>query len=150
MGKPSDAEFVDTFVAMQEEGQGVWRVQIFRPQDGVRLLAGVMTDDPVALRAIAAIRHIFATIRAGKPAAPEILCALCETPFHAKSQDPAAIALLTPDADDPSGCMAAVVCAACDSIHTRAQLREALMGFYRDNLIPGAEALPPLSPPGRA
>jgi hypothetical protein len=120
-------QWVDNFARMQAEGQSVWNVNIFTPEDVDRLLIAAVAGDPQAAMWIPMIGRMMQMIsairRPNRKRSP--LCLLCDTVFW-RRQIPRAFVYLNARVDEPTNALFSAVCRKCrDRLPTDRDLKAA-------------------------
>lgn len=132
--------------AIQAEGQGVWQLSIWGPENMLGVTAAAMSGDPEATAVLRAIAHSLRAIEEA-PADRPWLCLTCDHAFTAHNTPLAFVLLHACRAD----AKAAVSNGLCDDCYCRpGSLMERVTDVYRRNMIPGLRVLPPISQPGKA
>lgn len=121
------------FERMQAEGQGVWKVTIWSPDDATELVARRLLGDDYADRVLRAITSSLRQI-AHAPAHDKLLCLTCSATFDGKTP-PGAFVLLHAACDDPQHSICNGICTACHAQHDRAALRNLVFDYYRRNVM---------------
>ena len=126
--------------AIQREGQGVWRFEVFDCVDLPEFLLDVLLMGRPQ-RGLAKV--VFDTASGLASGSVECDCLLCGTSFG-KTVVPRDIVALSALTDDPKNALAFCICNGChDEDHS--VLRDRIAGYLRDNLISDLRVLPPLT-----
>jgi hypothetical protein len=126
---------------------GVLRLTLVTAADAIALIASAQADDSYALACLRALDTY--RRRIGRPATDPPGCLTCGRRLGA---DTPLLALIIPDRDDASQCLAIGLCASCAGRHRdRAGLEAAIIGALRRMLWPDLRTIaPPAGAVGRA
>jgi hypothetical protein len=136
-------EFLRKAKRLQDEGQGVFRIEFVQPYDIPSLFLASGAGNVQATRTAHMVGQFLKMIATAKPA---WLCLLCDTELS-PAAPPATIAIMAAHRDDPSAAIVNGICIGCAG---KPELEAALLAKYRNSLIPDLRLLPPFSRPGRA
>jgi len=126
----------------QHEGQCVWDLRIFFPEDALRLMAEATGNRHAAVL----FAMLAGTIRDMEAAKDQAMCLLCPQTFGHDS--PRAFVLLTPLVGSPRNGIANALCDAC--AEPSGPLLERVLDSYRQVGMSNLRVLPPPHPAGRA
>jgi len=120
----------------EAEGQSVWTINVFTPEDVDPLLMAALAGDDEAARWLPMIgrmmRQVQSVKRPNRKKSP--LCLLCDTIFWCR-QIPRAFVFLVPRCDDPTLATASGICRKCRDGRTLRELQVAAMDVYRKQLL---------------
>jgi hypothetical protein len=133
--------------AIEAEGQGIWQMAIYGPDNLLQLFTDALGADNYASATVFAIEQMITQILT---TGPKPLCLTCENQFS-KSLMPIAWVIVHAKRDDPDKAIGNGVCADCWSRYRSSQLLLPIaLDLYRRGALPTLRRLPPLSPPGTA
>lgn len=137
---------------VQAEGQGVWRIELINRQGVLELLPHAQAGDTRAQRLLLLVRQLLDQVAACTSPDPEAgtLCLLCDTVFW-QQQPPEVWSILLAERDDPHRVLATGICTGCCTrLGDLSAIKDAVLAYYQDKMIPDLRVLPSFSAPGRA
>ena len=128
-----------------EEGQGLWQILFFTPQDVMAMMMGFAQGDDWARQWLPPLAHLIGRISAIQSAtrgqSPQCLC--CDTLFW-QDELPAVFVGLVPASDEPTQVTMSGICEQCDDgFEDFPALKAGVLDAFRSVLGDDARELPP-------
>ena len=138
--------FVKGVRTVEAEGQGVWQMSIYAPDDVAGLLVDTLAGDERAAKTMAMLHGMMGeTISANPPR----ICLTCDNEFTAEAM-PHAWVLVHAIGGAAKKSLGNGICAGCHARYPGEALVPVATEVYRQNMIPDLRILPPMSEAGRA
>jgi hypothetical protein len=135
--------FVRGFRRVENEGQGVWDMQVIFPQTVPEIVAAAAAGEPGMTVLYDLVMQAAQHVREAHPPA---LCLLCDHTFTGDM--PAAFVIVTARVDEPKGGITSGLCAGC--VEPVSDLLQRVSQSYKEQVIGDLRVLPPLHASGTA